>query len=143
MATQVIVVDDDPMVGSLTLELLKDAGFEVRLIQDSLKAQEEIRREQPALVVLDILMPGIDGLTLLHRLKSDPETAKIRAIVVSGKSFAAEKTRARQYGAELFIEKPYNVDTFGAQITAIMNTSASVPPRAQTCIGCPAGPIIK
>jgi CheY-like chemotaxis protein len=122
MATQVIVVDDDPIVGSLTLELLKDAGFEARLIGDSLKAQDEIRREQPSLVVLDILMPGIDGLTLLHRLKSDPETAKIRAIVVSGKSFEAEKTRARQYGAELFIEKPYDVDTFGAQVTAIMKT---------------------
>src|ERR1035437_9459816 len=118
MATQVIVVDDDPIVGSLTLELLKDAGFDARLIVDSLKAQDEIRRDQPALVVLDILMPGIDGLTLLHRLKSDPETAKIRAIIVSGKSFEAEKTRARQYGAELFIEKPYDVDSFGAQVAA-------------------------
>jgi CheY-like chemotaxis protein len=127
MASQVIVVDDDPIVGSLTLELLKDAGFEARLIQDSLKAQDEIRREQPSLVVLDILMPGIDGLTLLHRLKSDPETANIRAIVVSGKSFEAEKTRARQYGAELFIEKPYDVDSFGAQVLAIMK-SAGVEP---------------
>jgi DNA-binding response OmpR family regulator len=123
MATQVIVVDDDPIVGSLTLELLQDAGFTARLIQDSLKAQAEIKRDQPSLVVLDILMPGIDGLTLLHRLKSDPETEKIRAIIVSGKSFEAEKTRARQYGAELFIEKPYDVETFGAQVTAIMNSA--------------------
>ncbi|HEX4047652.1 MAG TPA: response regulator [Elusimicrobiota bacterium] len=127
MASQVIVVDDDPIVGSLTLELLKDAGFEARLIQDSLKAQDAIKREQPALVVLDILMPGIDGLTLLHRLKSDPETAQIRAIVVSGKSFEAEKTRARQYGAELFIEKPYDVDSFGTQVAAIMKTQGVEP----------------
>ena len=127
MATQVIVVDDDPIVGSLTQELLKDAGFEVRLISDSLKAQEEIKREQPLLVVLDILMPGIDGLTLLHRLKSDPLTKKIRAIVVSGKSFAAEKTRALQYGAELFIEKPYDVDSFGTQVTALMKAAGAEP----------------
>lgn len=123
MATQVIVVDDDPIVGSLTLELLKEAGFTARLIQDSLKAQEEIKRDQPTLVVLDILMPGIDGLTLLHRLKSDPATEKIRAIVVSGKSFEAEKNRARQYGAELFIEKPYDVEAFGPQVTALMKAS--------------------
>jgi CheY-like chemotaxis protein len=129
MATQVIVVDDDPIVGSLTQELLKDAGFEVRLISDSLKAQEEIKREQPSLVVLDILMPGIDGLTLLHRLKSDPSTKDIRAIIVSGKSFAAEKTRALQYGAELFIEKPYDVDSFGTQVTALMK-AAGVDPKA-------------
>lgn len=123
MATQVIVVDDDPIVGSLTLELLKEAGFTALLIQDSMKAQEQIKRDQPALVVLDILMPGIDGLTLLHRLKSDPETEKIRAIIVSGKSFEAEKTRARQYGAELFIEKPYDVESFGQKVTEIMKSS--------------------
>ncbi|MFI5362821.1 MAG: response regulator [Elusimicrobiota bacterium] len=134
MATQVIVVDDDPIVGNLTLELLKGAGFEVRLISDSQKAQEEIKREQPALAILDILMPGIDGMTLLHRLKSDPETAKIRVIVVSGKSFAAEKARALEYGAELFIEKPYEVETFGEQIAEIMKSAGAAP---KTAAGAP------
>ncbi len=125
MANRVIVVDDDPIVGNLTLELLKDAGFESRLVEDGAKAQDEIKRERPALVILDILMPGIDGLTLLHRLKSDPETAGIRVVVVSGKSFEAEKERARQYGAELFIEKPYDVDTFGARIAAVIKSAGA------------------
>jgi CheY-like chemotaxis protein len=140
MATQIIVVDDDPIVGSLTLELLKDAGFEARLIQDSLKAQEEIKRERPALVVLDILMPGIDGLTLLHRLKSDPETAKIHAIIVSGKSFDAEKTRAREYGAELFIEKPYDVESFGTQVAAIMKTEGVEPAKIEIPLSAATAP---
>jgi CheY-like chemotaxis protein len=134
MATQVIVVDDDPIVGSLSLELLKDAGFSAILIQDSLKAQDAIKAEKPSLVLLDILMPGIDGLTLLHRLKSDPETAGIRAIVVSGKSFEAEKTRARQYGAELFIEKPYDVENFGKQITDLLK-AAGVDAKKQVTVG--------
>ncbi|HXT02206.1 MAG TPA: response regulator [Elusimicrobiota bacterium] len=137
MASQVIVVDDDPIVGSLTLELLKDAGFEARLIQDSLKAQDEIKRDQPSLVVLDILMPGIDGLTLLHRLKSDPSTAGIRAIVVSGKSFEAEKSRAKEYGAELFIEKPYDVEAFGPQVAAIMKSAGVEPVKTARA---PSGP---
>lgn len=121
MATQIIVVDDDPIVGSLTVELLVDAGYTVSLISDSLKAQDAIKAEKPGLAVLDILMPGLDGLTLLHRLKSDPETAHVKAIVVSGKSFDAEKQRALQYGAEAFIEKPYDVDTFAQKVTAIMS----------------------
>ncbi|OGS37262.1 MAG: hypothetical protein A2506_04010 [Elusimicrobia bacterium RIFOXYD12_FULL_66_9] len=129
MATPVIVVDDDPIVGTLTLELLHDAGFEAILIQDSLKAQDVIKKEQPRLVILDILMPGIDGLTLLHRLKSDPETEKIKAIIVSGKSFEAEKNRAMQYGAELFIEKPYDVETFGQQITDILKAEGVEPKK--------------
>ena len=120
MATQIIVVDDDPIVGGLTLELLKDEGYSISLISDSLLAEEYIRAEKPALVILDILMPGLDGLTLLHRLKSDPATEKIKAVIVSGKSFIAEKQRAAQYGAEAFIEKPYEVDLFAQKIIEIL-----------------------
>ena len=120
MPVQIIVVDDDPLVGGLTLELLIDAGYSARLVSDSRKAQDIIKAEKPGLVILDILMPGLDGLTLLHRLKSDPETATIRAIIVSGKSFEAEKQRALQYGAEVFIEKPYDVDIFAQKVSEIL-----------------------
>jgi CheY-like chemotaxis protein len=129
MSTQVIIVDDDPIVGALSLELIRDAGFTVALISDSMKAIEAIKKEKPQLVVLDILMPGIDGLTLLHKLKTDPETEKIHAIVVSGKSFEAEKVRARQYGAEDFIEKPYDVDAFPAKVASILKTEGQEPRR--------------
>ncbi|UPT75496.1 MAG: response regulator [Elusimicrobiota bacterium] len=127
MPPQIIIVDDDPLVGGLTLELLNDAGYSSILIQDSLKAQDAIKAAKPALVVLDILMPGLDGLTLLHRLKSDPETQSIRAIVVSGKSFEAEKQRAAQYGAEAFIEKPYDVDLFAQKVKEIMDKAGAAP----------------
>ena len=127
MAAQIIVVDDDPIVGGLTLELLQDAGYGALLVQDSLKAQAIIKAEKPQLLILDILMPGLDGLTLLHRLKSDPETASIKAIVVSGKSFEADKQRALQYGAEAFIEKPYDVDGFAVKVTEIMKAQGAEP----------------
>ena len=129
MPAQIIIVDDDPLVGGLTLELLTDAGYSARLIQDSLKAQDIIKAEKPALVILDILMPGLDGLTLLHRLKSDPETEPIRAIIVSGKSFEAEKQRAAQYGAEAFIEKPYDVDEFAKKVKEIMDKQGVAPTK--------------
>ena len=127
MATPIIIIDDDPIVGTLTLELLQDAGFAAILVQDSLKAQDIIKKEKPQLVILDILMPGIDGLTLLHRLKSDPATEKIKVIVVSGKSFEAEKNRALQYGAERFIDKPYDVDSFAAKIAESLTTEGVEP----------------
>ncbi|MBI4371377.1 MAG: response regulator [Elusimicrobia bacterium] len=132
MAHQVVIVDDDPIVGSLTLELLRDAGLTAVLVQDSLQAVDEIKKERPALVVLDILMPGLDGLTILHRLKSDPETAPIRVVIVSGKSFEAEKDRARKGGADLFIEKPYDVEAFARTITGLLGleTKVSAAPAA-------------
>lgn len=135
MATQIIVVDDDLIVGGLTLELLKDEGYSIALISDSLMAEEFIRAEKPALVILDILMPGLDGLTLLHRLKSDPATDKIKVVIVSGKSFAAEKQRAAKYGAEAFIEKPYEVEHFAQKIIEIlasMGVKGNKAPRRAT-----------
>jgi CheY-like chemotaxis protein len=142
MAAQIIIVDDDPLVGGLTLELLTDAGYSARLIQDSLKAQDIIKAEKPALVILDILMPGLDGLTLLHRLKSDPETEPIRAIIVSGKSFEAEKQRAAQYGAEAFIEKPYDVEQFAQKVNELMDKQGIEPKKTARAPSAPA-PIMR
>jgi CheY-like chemotaxis protein len=136
MGTQVIVVDDDPIVGNLTLELIRDAGLTVMLVVDSLKAQDIIRREKPELVVLDILMPGLDGMALLHKLKADPATAAIRAVVLSAKSFESEKMRSQRFGAELFIEKPYDVDTFGRRVVDLLRGGgvdpATLPPAPPT-----------
>ena len=128
MATRIMVVDDDPLVGELSSSLLRDAGFEVELIADSFKALELIKAQPPAIAVLDILMPGLDGMTLCHRIKSDLATKDVRVVMVSGKAFHADRKRALDYGAELFIEKPYNVDTFAQQIGDLVAGQAPPPP---------------
>ncbi len=124
MGTKVLVVDDDPIVGNLTRELLQDAGHEVELINDSHAAMEAVRSGRPTLAVLDILMPGIDGLTLCHQIKNDPELRDIKVAVVSGKAFHVDRQRAQQYGADLFIEKPYNVETFARSIADLLAGTA-------------------
>jgi CheY-like chemotaxis protein len=140
MADKVIVVDDDPLVGDLTMYLLRDAGYDPELIADSLKAISVIRERKPSLVLLDILMPGVDGLTLCHKIKTDPELKLIKVAICSGKSFQAEKDRALKYGADAFIEKPYHVDTFNAKIREILGT----PEAAKTKLDTPAaGPALK
>jgi CheY-like chemotaxis protein/ribonuclease BN (tRNA processing enzyme) len=123
MALKVLVVDDDDIAGGLSRELLAEAGFEADLQTNSLKAIDQIRSVRYPLVVLDILMPGLDGLTLCHKIKSDPELKDTKVVMVSGKSFDADKQRARQYGAALFIEKPYNVEMFATQIRDLLGAS--------------------
>ncbi|MCX5794998.1 MAG: response regulator [Elusimicrobia bacterium] len=130
MATRIMVVDDDPLVGELSSALLRDAGYEVELVNDSTKALEMIKAKPPAVAVLDILMPGLDGMTLCHRIKSDPTTKQVRVVIVSGKAFHADRKRALDYGAELFIEKPYDVDTFAKQIGELIAGQAPAPPPA-------------
>ncbi|HBL18560.1 MAG: hypothetical protein A2X36_09105 [Elusimicrobia bacterium GWA2_69_24] len=120
MPAEIIIVDDDPLVGELSKDLLQNAGYTTRLIRDSNLVMAAVKEDRPKLVVLDILMPGIDGLTLLHQIKKDAVLAATRVVVVSGKSFAPEIERARQYGAELFIEKPYDVKRFAEQVAELI-----------------------
>jgi CheY-like chemotaxis protein/ribonuclease BN (tRNA processing enzyme) len=136
MTAKVLVVDDDDIAGGLSRDLLVEAGFEADLQLNSLKALEQIRAHRYPLVVLDILMPGLDGLTLCHQIKSDPELKDTKVVMVSGKSFEADKQRAAQYGASLFIEKPYNVDLFVQQIQEVLGRptgpqAAAAAPKAE------------
>lgn len=131
MAAEILIVDDDPIGGSLTHTLLKEAGYDAELITDSKLVLDTVRADRPGLVILDILMPGIDGLTLCHMIKQDPAIRDTKIIMVSAKSFQAEKQRAMRYGANLFIEKPYNIDTFSQQVMEVVG-----PPKG----GVPAEP---
>jgi len=116
MPTEIIIVDDDPLVGDLSSDLLSGVGYATHVIRDSNLVMDAVREQRPKLVILDILMPGIDGLTLLHTIKNDAELSSTRVAVVSGKSFAPEIERAMEYGAELFIQKPYDVKEFSQQV---------------------------
>lgn len=111
MPTEVLIVDDDALVGNLSFEILTEAGYQARLVSDSNLVMGILREETPKLVLLDILMPGLDGLTLLHMIKEDAKLKATRVAVVSGKTFSAEIDRALKYGAEAFIKKPYDAST--------------------------------
>ncbi|MDE1975891.1 MAG: response regulator, partial [Elusimicrobia bacterium] len=127
MAGKIIIVDDDDIAGDLSRALLKDAGFEVELLTESRAALGRIRQAQPDAVVLDILMPGIDGLSLCRQIKSDPVLPGVKIAIVSAKSFSADRAKAKESGADLFISKPYDVETFSSQIGALLEPKKRAP----------------
>ena len=110
--SKVLIVDDDKITGGLTSELLEDAGFETELMVDGAGIMEMLKEKSFSIVILDILMPGVDGLTICRRIKTDPDLNSIKVVIVSGKSFELDIRHARQYGGNLFIEKPYKIETF-------------------------------
>ncbi len=129
----IIIIDDDPMVGELSRDLLTDAGWQVELIQDSMEAIPAIKARSPRLIVTDIMMPGISGMDICKAVKSDPALKNIKIIVVSGKSYEVEKQRAFQFGADFFLQKPYNVETFSKTVKDILEATGAVaaPPAAE------------
>jgi len=124
----IIIIDDDPMSGELTKDLLKDDGWKVLLVDDSMKAIEEIKKYRPKLVISDIMMPGINGMEICKRIKTNPEIKNTKVIILSGKSYESEKQRALMLGADHFIGKPYDVETFSKTIKKILEGENRTPP---------------
>lgn len=127
----ILIVDDDPLLGNLSSELLQQAGHTTKVLQDSARALESILAERPKLVVVDIMMPGLDGMSLCHQLRSRPETRDLPIVIVSGKTFYEEKRRAQKYGVALYLPKPYDVDTFARRVGRVLGAQVGPPQPAQ------------
>jgi len=124
MEVEILIVDNDPVVCYLSQELLEDVGFTTLIEQDSRKVLQAIKEFKPRAVILDIMMSGMDGLTLCRAIKADPEMRETKVIMISGKAFSVEKDRAMRYGADLFLEKPYEIHSFKDKITSVVGQPA-------------------
>ena len=109
----VLVVEDDRGVRELIETILVSEGFSVKTARDGLEGLLKIRMLQPAVLVLDIMMPDVGGLRVLDELAS--EHADLPVIVVTGKPQAAEEAR-RRLGPENVFDKPFDLDEFVTRI---------------------------
>ena len=105
-APLVLVVDDAADARALYGEYLEYLGFRVETAENGAKAIESVRREWPAIIIMDLAMPELDGWQAIKRLKSDPLTADIPIVALSAFAFGEEPKRAREAGAELCLSKP-------------------------------------
>jgi len=106
MTKKVLVVDDDErQVAGLLAELEGDSDIEVLTVTDGAKAFETARREQPDVIVLDTILPGELGLSVMEKLKSDKATKYISIISVSNFGGGANEQRALELGADEFVTK--------------------------------------
>ncbi|HOX23517.1 MAG TPA: response regulator, partial [Elusimicrobiales bacterium] len=117
----VLILDMDSVSGPLMQRLLLEAGLHVLLEVSPDRLLEYVKQHRPRLVVMDIAFPEINGLDLLRALKTGPDTGDVRVVVVTEKNYDFEKTHAFKYGAEAFIPKPFNSETFAAQIKQILS----------------------
>ncbi|MEK7381786.1 MAG: response regulator [Elusimicrobiota bacterium] len=120
MSDMILIIDDDPLVGLVVEAYLADIGCPIQLLSDSLSAMEVIKRKKPSLILLDLCMPGIDGLTLCRRLKADPETRDLPIVAISGSAKDADRRAILAQGAEAFIKKPFDSDSFPKEIAEIL-----------------------
>ncbi|MBA4304388.1 MAG: response regulator [Sphingobacteriaceae bacterium] len=107
MAQKVLIVDDDPSI-LLSLDfLMKKAGYAVFIARDGAEALDILQREIPDCLVLDIMMPEVDGYEVLRQVKENAATSHIKVIMLSAKSRETDIQQAMELGADNYITKPF------------------------------------
>lgn len=115
------IVDDDPVSAKMILKLLEAAGHKAGYYLSSSEALPHIIKQKPDCVLLDIMMPEIDGLEMCKRLRREPKLNPSKIIIVSGKSYEIDRHRAFSFGADGFILKPIDPQKFVDQVLRIIS----------------------
>jgi DNA-binding response OmpR family regulator len=110
MSKKILIVDDEKLILISTKIVLESVGYEVLTATSGEDGIEICRAELPALVLLDIMMPGIDGWETLSRLKASPETADVPIIIFTAREHSRGKQLAREMGAADYFPKPFEPD---------------------------------
>jgi DNA-binding response OmpR family regulator len=108
--TSVLVVDDEPQVVWMLQFSLEAEGFQTFAARDGRTALDELRQHRPQLMLLDIMMPVMDGWSVLQEVRDLPEGERPRVVVVSARASLRDRAKAAELGADAFVAKPYNVD---------------------------------
>ncbi|RKY77949.1 two-component system response regulator [candidate division KSB1 bacterium] len=106
---KVLVVDDDPLVVRVLQEPLKKAGYEVEVASHGLEALQKVKEKRPDLIILDILMPLMDGFKVARFLKFDKRFKDIPIIVLTSRATEGERKMGEKVGANEFLYKPFRL----------------------------------
>ncbi|MFA6091440.1 MAG: response regulator [Elusimicrobiota bacterium] len=117
---KILAVDDDAGICQLYESGLPPMGFDVTCAASGKQAQTFLKKELPDLILMDIMMPDIDGITLTREILSQPRTSKIPILIVSGLSDAATLNDALLFGAVDYVVKPLDFDVLKTKIDRIL-----------------------
>jgi len=114
---RILIVDDDPVIRKFVRANLEARDYQTLMAADGAEALEIIEREQPDLLILDIMMPGIDGFEVCRRLR---EWSQIPIIMLSARGDVADKVECLNLGADDYLTKPFGVEELLARVKAVL-----------------------
>lgn len=115
----ILVVDDEAAVVEVVALYLRRDGFEVRIAHDGLAAQRAIDEKIPALVVLDVMLPGLDGLAIMRRLRAAPDV-DVPVILLTARSQEADRIYGLELGADDYVTKPFSPAELVSRVKAVL-----------------------
>lgn len=118
--TRILVAEDDPDIAGLVEHYLKKAGFVPTMVASGHEVIPQLRRDMPDLVVLDVMLPGLDGLQLTRTIRGDAHTAAIPIIMLTAKAEESDRIVGLELGADDYITKPFSPNEVVARIRALL-----------------------
>ncbi|HET7874873.1 MAG TPA: SpoIIE family protein phosphatase [Methylomirabilota bacterium] len=123
-APRILVVDDDADISTIISVTLRRAGYEVVTAADGMEAIEAIRRQPPDLVLLDVMMPRVDGFETLRRIREHGPSAQVPVIMLTAKAQLADKMKGFERGADDYVAKPFEPVEVLARVQILLKRTA-------------------
>lgn len=120
MTYNVLIADDEPNIVVSLEYLMRREGHAVTVARDGVAALETIRRERPDLVLLDVMMPKMNGFDVCQALRADPELASMRVLMLTAKGRETEVSKGLGLGADGYMTKPFSTKDLVAQVRLLL-----------------------
>src|SRR6266508_1995610 len=128
--SRVLVVEDDPDIADLIGHYLQKAGHTVETVASGTTALMRVKESPPEIILLDLMLPGMDGLLVCQSLRNDPATAAIPIIMLTARGEEAERVTGLELGADDYVTKPFSPRELTARVAALLRRAPRPVPAA-------------
>jgi len=127
MAHRILIVDDEPSIVISLQFLMTREGYEVALAGDGEAALQAIQANPPDLVILDVMMPKLNGFDVCQRIRSDPRYQAVRVLMLTAKGREVEMARGLALGADAYVTKPFSTKDLVAEVKRLLQPAGGRP----------------
>lgn len=120
---KILIAEDSSTIRAIVEHKLTHSGFEVHSAKDGEEAWEKIREVKPDLILLDVIMPAMDGFQVLSKIKNDEDLRNIPIIFLTSKGMEADMVKGFELGAVDYIVKPFSPDVLLARVTSVLRSN--------------------
>jgi phosphate regulon transcriptional regulator PhoB len=135
MPSRVLIVEDEPDIRELVLHHLKREGYLVSAAASGEEALRQVRTAPPDLVLLDLMMPAMNGLEVCRRLRQDPATAALPVVMLTAKGDEVDRVLGLEIGADDYVVKPFSPKELLARVRAVLRRARPDPGVAPVTLG--------
>jgi two-component system alkaline phosphatase synthesis response regulator PhoP len=135
MDKKILVIEDDPATLRLIDYTLRHEGYQVLTASNGLEGMRKALNEKPALIILDVMLPGMDGFEICHRLRSEPATAPLPILMFSAKAQEIDKNTGLKVGADDYLSKPADPSEIVSRVRGLLAQNKRASPAQEKVSG--------